>query len=197
MAACMDHEEPTQADGALETENLEAPCPGGREEEMSEVCWSLWPLLCAPHCYVRPHLPRGADEGSCREHGCIAPLGADEGLTAVLPRSLFLSLSQVDIWQGWVDRVDAQEELLRRGSRQELLDLEFRNVQALAAARERWTRVGRPCNACEKMRCERPRGSVRYTRGGDVYFTRNQWNKPGRRCEKCLEDVYVEAGVLI
>ena len=83
MAACMDHEEPTQADGALETENLEAPCPGGREEEMSEVCWSLWPLLCAPHCYVRPHLPRGADEGICPE----GQMKAAAVSTAVLPRS--------------------------------------------------------------------------------------------------------------
>ena len=63
----------TQQPVSVTPDGHDAPGPGGREEEMSEVCWSHWPflflslLLCAPHCCVWPHLPRGADEGICPE----------------------------------------------------------------------------------------------------------------------------------
>ena len=99
------------------------------------------------------------------------------------------SWTQVDLVQGLMDRAVRQGEKLVQEGRRRQLELESRTALQLVELKARWTRVARPCSECGKMCCERPKGSVRDTQGGDIFISRNQWGKKNRRCEKCLENV--------
>ena len=90
--------------------------------------------------------------------------------------------------QDLADQAAARVEQMAQDIRRAHLDAEFRIAQQLVETKNRWTRVGRHCSQCKKLRCERPQSSVLDTQGGDIFISRNQWGKQNRRCEKCLED---------
>ena len=97
--------------------------------------------------------------------------------------------TQVDLVQGVMGQVASRGRTLDLHLERMRLQRDIESAATLAEIRARWTRASRACTNCGMMRYERPKGSVRDTRGGDNYISSSQWRKPDRQCERCLGNV--------
>ena len=97
--------------------------------------------------------------------------------------------TQVDLVQGVMGQVASRGRTLDLHLERMRLQRDIESAATLAEIRARWTRASRACTNCGMMRYERPKGSVRDTRGGDNYISSSQWRKPARQCERCLGNV--------